>query len=106
MVGIDPLPEGLQEKFDLITILGALIPFHLPPTIFETLLDVTKKDGFCMFAVRKSLWEGSGKEKVPYKEAMDALVEAQKYKFIYLKEVSMGSNEEENIASRENLLSE
>mmetsp|Transcript_45405 Transcript_45405/g.33186 ORF Transcript_45405/g.33186 Transcript_45405/m.33186 type:complete len:88 (+) Transcript_45405:182-445(+) len=71
LLGVDPTPEELVLKVDMIVTIGAMISNHLPISIFETLLEVLKKNGYYVFNVRASIWDGC---ELPYKEAIEKLI--------------------------------
>mmetsp|Transcript_34344 Transcript_34344/g.33552 ORF Transcript_34344/g.33552 Transcript_34344/m.33552 type:complete len:108 (+) Transcript_34344:166-489(+) len=80
-VGVDPIPQELTENVDLAVCTGAMLPSHLPPTVFEIMLRILKPGGFLVFSVRDSIFCKNSDH--PFKDILDNLTEEGKYDFIH-----------------------
>mmetsp|Transcript_33460 Transcript_33460/g.24549 ORF Transcript_33460/g.24549 Transcript_33460/m.24549 type:complete len:114 (+) Transcript_33460:274-615(+) len=80
-VGVDPVPKPLKGTVDLIVCTGAMLPSHLPPTVFHIALQILKPDGFLVFSVRDSIY--CPDSDIPFKDIMNMLEQEGKYQFIH-----------------------
>ena len=80
-IGSDPVPSDLLNTVDLVVCTGAMVPSHLPPTVFEIILSMLKTGGAFVFTVSDAIFCKGGE--VPYKDIVDDLIEQGKYEFIH-----------------------
>ena len=91
VIGCDEYPQETLNRFDLVSILGSIVPKHLPYNCFELLLPLIKKGGMVAFAARDLFWNDDS-EDVFYKREMNKLVGEGKYVLLKKEGYSRGTD--------------
>ena len=79
-MGLDKYPEDLKNRFDLVTASCVWCPGHIPNIGFEDIHASLKPEGYFVTPICECYWVNGEKE--GYKDKMDEMVAAGKFKLV------------------------
>ena len=88
-MGVDAFPAKLKGKFDCCTASGVFLPNHMPPAAMDDIHCCLKPGGYFVTAMRSYLFEDG--EKHGFKDKMNEMVRAGKFKFVSQGEFMRGN---------------
>ena len=78
MVGIDPFPDTLLNKYDLIVSTGCFVSHHFKKEVLDLMISSLKPHGFICFSIRDAYMEADNF--MGYRNKLEELIKEKKMK--------------------------